>query len=424
MRIGYIFHIGRNKLIEELCRASNDLYNQSMYILIQNIKENNRWIGGYELDKMMKHVKNKDGVVNYRRLKAQCSQNVINDLNCDIQSYLKALRDYKKHPDKYNEKPGFPSYKKSGSLNRIVYPNQSCRIRDGYVILSKDIRIKIPQWDLFKDRLIGFKSVVINPVYDNTYNVEIIYTIDSKSPNRDIEKKYASIDLGVNNLVTLLTEFSVFIFRGGFLKSKNRQSNKDIAKLKSIKSKQGIKYTTKRIKDIYNDRDLFINDSFHKISRSIVNFLHEKCINTLIIGYNSGWKQRMNMGRIGNQKFSCIPFLKLIEMIEYKCKMLGIDVIRVEESYTSKCDSLAMEDIKKHDFYLGKRKKRGIFVSSTGYAINADVNGAFNILRKVVGESSFIKKVADIGILSNPISIKSPFNEDLNLSNRLKNLKT
>lgn len=423
MRVVYRFHIGKNGILEELCKASNDLYNQSMYVFVSNLKETGEWLSGYDLDKIMKSVKNKDGEINYRRLKAQCSQNVLKDLNFDIQSYLRALRDYKKHPEKYTEKPGFPRYKKSGSLNRIVYPNQSCRIRNGFLILDKDLKIEIPQWNVYNDRISGFKQVVVTPLYDNTYNIEIVYEVNDVNISNN-NRKYASIDIGINNLITMITEFGVFIFKGGFIKSKNRIINKTIANLKSIKSKQGIKYTTKNIKRIYNERDLFIDDAFHKISRSIANFLYDNGINTLVIGYNKEWKQNSNMGKIGNQRFSYIPFLKLIEKIEYKCKLFGIEVIRTEESYTSKCDSLAREDIRKHDIYLGKRKKRGIFVSSVGYAINADVNGALNILRKVVGESSVIDKIADIGILSNPISIKSPFNEDLNLSNRLKSLKT
>ena len=70
-------------------------------------------------------------------------------------------------------------------------------------------------------------------------------------------------------------------------------------------------------------------------------------------------------------------------MLEYKCKLEGINFIQNEESYTSKCSALDLEILNKHDKYMGKRVKRGLFVSSEGIKINADLNGALNILRKV-----------------------------------------
>jgi putative transposase len=113
-----------------------------------------------------------------------------------------------------------------------------------------------------------------------------------------------------------------------------------------------------------------------------VNQLVSKGVNTLIIGKNNGWKQDTKMGKVGNQNFVQIPFNKFISMLTYKCDLVGIDVKVVTEEYTSKCSFLDNEEIGKHDVYMGKRKHRGLFVSSAGKTINADVNGSYNILRK------------------------------------------
>ena len=122
------------------------------------------------------------------------------------------------------------------------------------------------------------------------------------------------------------------------------------------------------------------------------------------MGLNKGWKNGVNLGKRINQKFVEIPFSKLVEKISYKCKLVGISFQINEESYTSKVDHLAFEKLGKHDVYLGKRKKRGLFQSSIGKLINADINGSIGIARKVVGDS-FIGKIIDSGFVFNPVRI-------------------
>ena len=160
---------------------------------------------------------------------------------------------------------------------------------------------------------------------------------------------------------------------------------------------------------MYDKRDRYFEDVYHKISRQIVNLLIEKKIGTLGVGYNAEWKQKSGMGRKDNQKFVQMPFARLIDYLRYKCEMVGIDFIVQEESYTSKCDALAIEKICSHKEYLGKRIKRGLFISSTGKLVNADQNGALNILRKVVGDSYF-GEIVNKGHSLCPIRYRSPFN--------------
>ena len=141
----------------------------------------------------------------------------------------------------------------------------------------------------------------------------------------------------------------------------------------------------------------------HKASRLLVNQLVSRDISKLVIGYNQNWKQDINIGKRNNQNFVNIPFNNFINMIEYKCKMKGIETIRTEESYTSKCSFIDNEPIKKHETYLGKRIKRGLFKTLNGKLVNADLNGSYNILRKVAPD--FKEGVEDIAVYPSVLTV-------------------
>lgn len=409
MRLVYRFNIGKDEEISKLCKVSNNLYNQALYVFRETLKNESKWLSYFELDKILKNTKNLDGKINYRLLKAQCSQQVLKLLDNNIKSYYRSIKDYKKHPNKYKEKPGLPKYRKRGSEFNLYYPNQSCIIRNGKIILSKKLFVDIPQYEKYSGLLENFKQVRILPNYAG-YRIEVIYEVEDIEIPKSKEEKIASIDLGIDNLATLVSEDFTYLFSGKFVKSYNKLFNKTLAKLNSIKDLQKIKGITKRINKLYYDREQYIEDVFHKISRKIINLLTNSGITKLIVGYNKGWKQGVNIGKRNNQKFTQIPFARLISYLEYKCELAGIEIVTHEESYTSKCDSLAFEAIGKHENYLGKRKKRGLYQSSTGKLINADVNGALNIMRKVVDDSSnYVQRIIDRGLLFNPVRIKSVF---------------
>ena len=180
------------------------------------------------------------------------------------------------------------------------------------------------------------------------------------------------------------------VINGKPLKSINQFYNKQKAKYQSELPKD-IK-TSKRIQKLTFKRNNRVNDYLHKSTNYIVNFCLKNELNTIVIGYNEFWKQKVNIGKVNNQKFVQIPFERLLSILEYKCQKYGLNILSNEESYTSKCSFLDLEEIKKHDVYLGKRVKRGLFISSNGKLINSDVNGSYNILRKV------FPKVFDNGI--------------------------
>lgn len=407
MRLVYSFYIPQTEELVRLCKVSNNLYNQALYVFRQALKNENKWIRFFDMNKIMKSMVNLDGEINYRLLRAQVSQQTLRVLDANIVSYYKAVKDFKIHPNKYKGMPQLPSFRKRGSLFNLIYPNQSAKIRNGKILLSKNLNVDIPQWDKYKERIQNFKQIRIIPL-NSSFKIEIIYTYEIKNLNLD-NSKYASIDLGVDNLATMVTENNAIVYSGKFLKSYNRYFNKRLAKLQSIKDKQKIKGCTKRIKTLYEKRSRYIEDAFHKYSRIIVDYLIRNRIGNLVVGYNSGWKQSIDMGKKNNQKFMQIPFARLTSYLKYKCEMVGICYIETEESYTSKCDSLALEEIKKHDSYIGKRIKRGLFQSSTGVLINADVNGSMNILRKVVGNFDCVNQIIGSGQLLCPIRYSNPF---------------
>ena len=401
MRLVYKFNIKQSDRLYELCKISKNLYNQALYIIKKELKENNKWLNYYDLNKILQNTYNLEGQINYRLLKAQVSQQCLKILDKNILSYIKSIKDYSKNKSKYNGCPKFPKYKRN--LNQLIIPNQSCYIkRDGYLYLERKFKIKIPQFEKYKDKLINFQQVRINPKLNNSFEIEIIYNIENKINTNLNNELYSSIDLGINNLATMiLPNEKPILFNGKQIKSKNQYFNKEISKLKSKLTNN--RKSSKQIKNLYIKRNNQLTDIFHKLSRIIVNKLVNNKIGNLVVGYNKGWKDSINLGTRNNQTFVSISYEKLLNYLKYKCEMIGINLIITEESYTSKCDSLCLETIEKHDNYLGKRIKRGLFQSSTGKLINADVNGSLNILRKVVGDSEVISKIINSGWLFQPI---------------------
>ena len=406
MRLVYKFCIRHTEELDRLFKISNNLYNQALYLFRQRLNADGTWTWYNDMDKLMKKTLNLDGLCNYRLLKSQCSQQVLRVLDKNIKSYCKGIKDWKKHPEKYNGMPKMPKYRKRGGMFNLYYTNYACSIKNGRIRLAKDLFVSIPQWEKYDENLKSLHQVRLIP---NSRNIKVEIVYEKEIEQADVDKtKYASIDLGIDNLATMVTSEGCTIYSGKYLKSYNNHFNKTLSHLQSVKDLQGIKRTTRRITRMYDKRDRYFEDAFHKVSRQIVDTLVRKHIGTLVVGYNAGWKQNADMGKKNNQKFVQMPFARLAGYLRYKCEMIGIKFIMHEESYTSKCDALALEPIGKHGTYLGRRVKRGLFRSSTGKMINADQNGALNILRKVVGDSEF-SRIVGSGHSLCPIRYRNPF---------------
>jgi putative transposase len=406
MRLVYKYNINSDNSLLNLCLISKNLYNQALYEINQSLKNDNKFLFYSDLDKIMKSKTNLENEINYKLLKAQTSQQTLKVLEKDIKSYIKSSKDFAKNPSKYKGKPNLPKYKRK--YNQLIYTNQCSTIKEGYIHLSKQLKIAIPQWDKYKDIIKNYNQIRIIPKSDYIV-IEIVYEVENKNLDLNYES-FSSIDLGINNLVTLITEDNKpLLFNGRQIKALNQGFNRRLSKLQSIKDLQKITKTTKQIRRLYGKRENTLNDLFHKLSRIIVNYLVSNKVGNLIIGYNEQWKDSISLGKKMNQKFVQIPYLKLLNFLKYKCEMVGIRLTLTEESYTSKCDSLSLEKVCKHDSYSGDRIERGLFQSSTGKLLNADVNGGVNIMRKVV-DDSYVSKIINRGLLFNPIKVDDLYN--------------
>lgn len=365
---------------ERISFLSKNLYNTSNYIIRQNfIKDDvSEYLDYYKINKLM--ISNKN--VDYQALPRKVSNGVLRLVDKNWKSFFQSIKDWKMHPNKYQGRPSLPKYKHK-KLGRFVVPYERDTIsktelkKNGNIKLSQST-IKIPSKVTYEQ----LQAVRIVPNYLGFYVIEVLY--NKEIENRNLNKEHVmAIDLGVNNLATIITtQGKRFIINGRPLKSINQYWNKEKSFLQSKLKKN--QYKSHRINKLSNKRNNKINDYLHKASRYIINFCLTNDIGKIVIGCNKNWKRSINIGTKNNQNFVQIPFETFISQLKYKAELFNIDITIREESYTSKCSFYDDESIEKHDNYLGKRIKRGLFKTKDRILLNADVNGALNILRKEV----------------------------------------
>ena len=385
-------HIVKDNRFEDICLKSGLLYNYVLYNVRQGIF-NEEYLKEYEFSTKLC----KENQFDFRNLPSAISQQVVAQVFSNIKGWIKLKKEFEKNPSKFHSKPKLPNYKKGKKQNMVVFTTNTCRVKEGYIYFVKNIiqpiKTKIGDGKLCQVRIIPQATC---------YVVEVIY--EKKEQDLNLNKdNVLSIDLGLNNLCSCINnvEKQPFIVNGRIMKSFNQWYNKRKAKLMSFAGDKG---TSKRLRQLNNYRNFWIEDHIHKVSRFVINYCVDNNIGSLVVGLNKGWKQEINLGKKTNQKFVEIPFSRLIDKISYKCKLVGISFYLSEESYTSKVDHLAFEELGKHDVYLGKRKQRGLFQSSVNKLINADINGAIGIGRKVFGDS-YVSRIIDSGLAFNPIKV-------------------
>ena len=385
-------HIVKDNRFEDVCHKSGLLYNYVLYQVRQGIFSGN-YLKEYDFSSKLC----RENQFDFRNLPSAVSQQVVKQVFQNIKLWIKLKKDYEKNPSKYASKPKLPGYKRGKKQNMLVFTTSTCRIKNGYIYFVKNI-VKPIKTNIGENRLCQVRIIP----QATCYVVEVIY--EKKEIDLQLNKSnILSIDLGLNNLCTCISNVGVkpFIVNGRVIKSFNQWYNKTKAKRMSYIGDKG---TSRYLRFLNNRRSFWIDDKIHKISRRIINFCINNNIGNIVIGLNKGWKQDIDLGKKNNQKFVEIPFSKLIDKISYKGRLIGINVQTTEESYTSKVDHLAFETLEKHNVYLGKRKKRGLFQSSANKLLNADVNGAIGIGRKVFGDS-FVKEIIDSGFAFNPVKV-------------------
>ena len=378
-----------NDNLSYLCHLSKNLFNEGNYFIKQELEKSSKWTRCNDLDKVL----NGSGTApsdNYKALPASTAQHILKTLDDSWKSFFSLIKDWKKNPTKYKGIPKPPNYKNTNGEHILIFTNTQCKIKDGVIKFPKKVGLDV------RTRLVNdtdLREVRIIPK-GTGYVCEIIYKkeIESKETNKD---NVAGIDLGVNNIITMANNIGEqpIVIKGGFVKSMNQYYNKRRAELQSIYDLQGIK-TGSKIGILTEKRNRKMKDAMHKISRFVINYCIEHDIGTLVIGHNDNWKQNVNIGRRNNQNFVSIPYYVLINDITYKSEEAGIKVIEQEEAHTSKCSFLDGESIEHHEKYAGKRIKRGIFRSANGILINADVQGALNIIKKAI-PNAFSKEKVD-----------------------------
>jgi len=361
-----------DKSISNFCHIAKNLYNEANYIVRQEFINNRKWIRYNELYKMLKDSDN------FKRLSSHTSQQILRLLDKNWSSFFRAIKEWSKNSNKFNGRPSLPKYKKKNGEFMLIFTNQQCRINNGWLKFPKKFNLK------FKTRIKeGLQQVRIIPKGIG-YLIEIIYKKTISAINRE-SNRVIGIDIGLNNLVTIVNNIGLrpIVVKGGILKSINQHFNKTKSELQSIYDKQKIKYGKKQ-RLLESKRYWKIHDYFHKLSKFIIDYCKQNNIDTVILGWNKNMKQRIRLGKRTNQSFVLIPFYQLRNQIKYKCEDARLRYIETDESYTSKCSFLDNEPIRKHEKYKGERIKRGLYRTAKGKLINADVNAAYNIIRKAI----------------------------------------
>ena len=344
------------------------------------------------LQRLMRVTQNPDF---FADLPMQSAQATVKDACSDFQGWLAALRKYKQNPTLFTGKPRMPRYCK-GNITAFTFTNQEAVIYDDELKLPKTKqRLKIR-----KRCNARLQEVKVCPV-SGGYDVLLVYQV--KDPSVKVGTHSAAVDFGVDNTMAVVTDTGdSIIFKGEHIKSINQYFNKQKAWRISVMSKGSATTTrvwSRKLDQLSAYRTNYIRDCFHKMSRLLMEWCRSHEVGYLVLGSNKFWKQESNMGKCNNQNFVSVPFEMLKTMIELKSNEYGITVIRQEESYTSKASFIDLdfipvyskEDPDKKYRFSGRRVYRGLYKSSDGTLMNADINGAANILRKAGYDVSNIK---------------------------------
>lgn len=377
-------------MLDEFCFKSKNLYNQANYIIRQEFINNGKWIRYNELDKILKKENND---YDYRNMPSSAtSQQCLRLLDKNWTSFFRAIKDYNKNPNKYLGRPKLPKYKSKNGRNILILTYVNCKINKGVIKFPKTFKgfyLKTKVNNLQQVRFIPKDKYII---------AEVVYRVDNVEELID-NGRYVGIDLGLDNFVTITNNCGLIplVINGKGLKSINQYYNKQMSHYKSIAKRVNKLNYTNRMRYLTLKRNNKVENYIHKASRFLVDYCRNNEINTIIIGNNKNWKQNSKMSKKVNQNFISIPYCSFIQKVQYKAEEFGIKVIITEESYTSGTSFLDNELPIKENYNKSRRKYRGLFVSNNGTKINADVNGSYQIIKKVFPKA-FADGIEGVGL--------------------------
>lgn len=404
--------------LDSAAETAKKLYNAGLYVLRQALFKHKGKLFYEDLNKIFKKKRDQRESMLYAQMPtAQCAQQTLRAL-CDTwKGWCCALESYRIAPQTFTGRPRIPKYLRD-RRHTFYVTNQGARIdKDGCLVIhSLGFKLQLAP-GIQKINRVTFKPLV------NGYKVTVavVQPEDKQKPYLPDNGRYVGIDPGVDNAFACVSNTGAepMLINGHALKSVNQYYNKERARLKhlqaqyhqlesTIQTKQGSKKVyaeTKAMKRIIDWRNRKIYEFAHKASKRIVEYALSCEANTIVIGKNQSWKRSANMGRKNNQNFIGIPHKTMIDMIVYKANMEGITVICTNESYTSQTSALDGEKpcwengnksrLKQGKSPAARRIRRGLFRSNKGLLVNADVNGAMQIIRKVFPSVSFDGGIAD-----------------------------
>lgn len=400
------------QMLREKCHIAKNIYNHGNYLIRQEFINNGKYLKYEEVEQLMKT--NTQYPDYWDLCLANSSQQILKVLDKNWKSFFESIKDYKVNPTKYNGRPKLPKYLKKDGFKEFALTNAQIWVhKDNLIHFPKSMSVNNERFTI-KPRFITFNNFVkfnqcrIIPKHDRIV-VELVYTIEIKEKKNIFEDNIASIDLGIDNFATIVTNTFVkpIIINGKGLKSCNQYFNKEISKIQFSLMENNNQYTSHEYYRILNKREDKIENFMYKASNFVINFCLKHKIDTLIVGKNDGWKQFCKLGKANNQHFYYIPYNTFINKLRYKCEEVGIKLIITEESYTSGTRFLDNEQPNKKNYDITRRIHRGLFKSNTGKLINADVNAAYQIIKKVFRNAA--SPPANSGCVMNPVRISINF---------------
>ncbi|MDJ0712802.1 MAG: transposase [Prochloraceae cyanobacterium] len=397
-----------------LCEESHKLTNMGIYYARQLYFKAQKGIGKYDLEKVYKSNNH------YKVLYSQAAQQILRTVAESFKSYYGLIKAYKK--GKITERPQIPNYRKKGGLATVSYPKQALKLKEGQIRVPLGTTCK--RWFAIDSFLISIpanlnfadiKELRILP-RNKCFYFEFVYEkqIETFQVNPD---NVLGIDPGVDNWLTCVSNVDTsFIVDGKHLKSMNRWYNKKVSTIKENKSQD---FWNNKLAAITEKRNRQVKDGINKAARIVINHCLKNNIGTVIFGWNKRNKDSINIGKKNNSEFVPIPTARLKERIEQLCSQYGIQFVETEESYTSIAsfldgDYLPTIGEKPKDWKpSGTRTKRGLYRTANNWYINADCNGAANIICKLTQVSTTSSILSNVslervsrGALTRPQRIK------------------
>ena len=392
-------------ILLELCRYAKNLYNEGLYNCRQYYFSESGYLNYEKNYHLLKTSEN------YRMLNSNMAQQILKEVDGSFQAFFGLLKSAKKGRYSYRDIK-LPQYlRKEGYFalvigfvrlngNKLLIPYSN-----SFRKTHKKIEIVLPP--ILLDKKV--KEIRIIPKSNGRF-FELQYTYEAGfhiKETLDLNKAL-SIDAGINNLATCVTsEGRSFILDGKRLKSINQWYNKNNSRLQSIKDKQHLSFKTRQQSSLERNRNNRISDYISKCARHIINYCLDNNIGNIVIGYNPALQKESSLGNRNNQNFVNIPYGRLKDKLSYLSQYYGICLIKQEESYTSKASFFDKDDMPSYNddhtknyVFSGTRIKRGLYQTSNRMYLNADVNGALNILKK--------SNVVDLSVLYARGHVDSP----------------